>query len=145
MTSTAGFDPPVRRVDDVLITAELSNRPCRSPAYAAESRALGLLTQEMATNPGGVLQKCAELVIELCHADSAAIGILAPGGTGGMLRWHAVAGEFGANLHGTMLREASPCGTAMERNSVSLFKEASGFVRALEGVEPRIYENLVAP
>ena len=145
MTSTAGSDPPVRGVDDVLITAELASRPYRTPGYETESRALGLLAQEMATNPGGVLQKCAELVMELCHADSAGISILEPGGTSGMLRWHAAAGGFAANLHGTMPREASPCGTVMERNRVLLFNEAERFFPALRGVEPRIYENLLAP
>jgi hypothetical protein len=138
MTNTAGSDPPVRGVDDVLITAELASRPYRTPGYEAENRALGLLAEEMATNPGGVLQKCAELVIELCHADSAGISILEPGGTSGMLRWHAAAGRFAASLHGTMPREASPCGTVMERNRVLLFKEAERFFPALRGVEPRI-------
>ncbi|MPR10739.1 PAS domain-containing protein [Microvirga tunisiensis] len=145
MASTAGSDPPVRGVDDVLITAELASRPSRTPNYETESRALGLLAQEMAANPGGVLQKCAELVMELCRADSAGISILEPGGTSGMLRWHAAACGFAVNLHGTMPREASPCGTVMERNCVLLFNEAERFFPALRGVEPRIYENLLAP
>jgi hypothetical protein len=110
MTSTAGSDPPVRGVDDVLITAELASRPSRTPNYETESRALGLLAQEMATNPGGVLQKCAELVMELCRADSAGISILEPGGTSGMLRWHAAAGGFAVNLHGTCPGRRAPVG-----------------------------------
>ncbi len=145
MTNSAGSDVPVSGVDDVLITAELATRPSRSPGYETESRALGLLAQEMEANPGGVLQKCAELVIELCHADSAGISILEPGGTSGVLRWHAAAGAFAAHLHGTMPREASPCGTVMERNHVLLFDRAERFFPALRGVEPRIYENLLAP
>ena len=145
MTSTAGSGPLVRGVDDVLITAELASRPSPTPDYETESRALGLLAQEMATNPGGVLQKCAELVMELCHADSAGISILEPGGASGVLRWHAAAGGFAPNLHGTMPQEASPCGTVMERNCVLLFHEAERFFPALRGVEPRIYENLLAP
>ncbi|WP_114949088.1 PAS domain-containing protein, partial [Microvirga calopogonii] len=145
MASTAGSDLPIKGVDDVLITAELASRPSRTQDYETESRALGLLAQEIATNPGGVLQKCAELVMELCHADSAGISILEPGGTSGMLRWHAAAGGFAPNLHGTMPQEASPCGTVMERNRVLLFHEAERFFPALRGVEPRIYENLLAP
>lgn len=144
MTSTAGSSP-VAKVDDVLITAELTNRPSRTPDYEHESRALNLLAQEMATNPRGVLQKCAELTMELCHADSAGISILEPGGTSGTLRWHAAAGAFAPNLHGTMPAEASPCGTVMERNCVLLFNEAERFFPALRGVEPRIYENLLTP
>src|SRR3712207_6275361 len=128
---TGTFSPDHLGVDDVLITAELARRPSWTPDYEAESRALGLLAQEMVTNPRGVLQKCAELVMELCDADSAGVSILEPGGTTGMLRWHAAAGRFAPNLHGTMPREASPCGTVMERNCVLLFNEAEQFFPAL--------------
>src|SRR4051794_28308850 len=105
MIRTINSDPPVRGVDEVLVTAELASRPYRIPGYQTESRALGLLAQEMATNSGDVLQRCAELVIEQCHADSAPIGILEPGPTGGIVRWHAAAGGFAVNLRGTMPRE----------------------------------------
>lgn len=145
MTNAAGSDPLVRDVDDVLITAELASRASQPPNYEAESRALGLLAGEMASNPRGVLQKCAELAMELCHADSAGISILESGRQSEVLRWHAAAGGFAPNLHGTMPREASPCGTVMERDCVLLFHEAERFFPALRGVEPRIYENLLAP
>lgn len=145
MTSTGPSYHLVRGVDDVLITAELSTRPSPNPDYQAESRALGLLAQEMATNPRGVLQKCAEMVMELCHAESAGISILEPGGTNEILRWHAAAGALAPNLHGTMPCEASPCGTVMERDRLLLFNEAERFFPDLRDVEPRIYENLLAP
>jgi len=144
MSTTSGSDP-LATVDDVLITAELANRPSRTLDHEIESQALGLLAQEMAGNPRNVLQKCAELVMKLCHADSAGISVLEPGRTGDMLRWRAAAGAFAPNLNGTMPRDASPCGTVMERNCVLLFNEAERFFPALQGVEPRIYENLLAP
>ncbi|WP_152524620.1 PAS domain S-box protein [Novosphingobium lindaniclasticum] len=145
MTSPSDPFPLGAGVEDVLTTAELASRPSRVPDYEAESRALGLLAHEMATNPRGVLQKCAEMVMDLCRADSAGISILEPGGTSGMFRWHAAAGAFAPNLFGMMPREASPCGTVMERDRVLLFKEAERVFPALRDVEPRIYENLLAP
>ena len=145
MTRSAGSDSPAGSVDDVLITAELAARPSPAPDHEAENRALGLLAREMASNPRGVLQKCAELVMELCHADSAGVSILEEGGTGGVFRWHAIAGAFALNVHGTMPREASPCGTVMERDRVLLFNEAERFFPALRSAEPRIYENLLTP
>ena len=144
MASIAGSNPSVSGVDDFLVTAELSSRPCCVPDYETMTRAFGFLAREMTTNPSGVLQKCAELVMELCHADSAGVSILEPGGTSGMLRWHAAVGRFAANLHGTMPREASPCGTVMERDWVVMFNEAERLLPALRGIEPRIYENLLA-
>jgi hypothetical protein len=83
--NSAASSNPVASVDDVLITAELATCPSRAPDYEAESRALGLLAQEMAANPRGVLQKCAALVMELCRADSAGISILESGGTSGVV------------------------------------------------------------
>lgn len=132
-------------VDDVLITAELASRPSREPDYEVENRALGLLAQVMATNPDRMLQRCTELVIELCHADSAGISILEAGGSTGIFRWHAAEGRFAANLHGTMSREASPSGTVIDRNSVLLFNGAEQFFPDLRRIEPRIYESLLAP
>jgi PAS domain S-box-containing protein len=132
-------------VDDVLITAELARRSSRPPNFEAENRALTTLVQEMAVNPGGVLQKLVELVLELCRAASAGVSILEPGGANGIFRWHAIAGAFAANLGGTIPREASPCGTVIARDSVLLFDCPERYYPALRGVEPRVYEALLAP
>jgi PAS domain S-box-containing protein len=136
---------PATGVDDVLITAELARRPSRAPTYEAESRALGLLAQEMATHPDGVLRKCAELVMELCQADSAGISLLEPGGEHGRFRWQAIVGTLAGYWGGTIPREASPCGVVIARDSVLLFREAERFFPALDGMEPRIQETLLAP
>ena len=111
----------VSRVDDVLITAELARRSSRPPDFQAENRALTALAQEMTVNPGGVLHKLVETVLELCRADSAGVSILELGGTDGIFRWHAIAGAFAANLGGTMPREASPCGTVIARDISRMF------------------------
>lgn len=145
MTTADAPNSPVTGLDDVLITAELARRPSRAPDYAAESRALGLLAQEMATHPGGVLRKCADLVLELCHADSAGISLLEPGGEHGHFRWQAIVGALAGYVGGTMPREASPCRIVMERNSLLLFRQAERCFPALRDIGPRIYEALLVP
>ena len=63
-TPTRTVDHPqgiLSRVDDVLITAELARRSSRPPNFEAENRALTTLVQEMAVNPGGVLEKLVRL------------------------------------------------------------------------------------
>lgn len=85
-------------LDDVLITAELARRPQREPDYKAESRALTALAQALASRPEQVLQKLAELAMELCRADSAGISVLEPDGEDGTL-WvihHDREGHFDA-------------------------------------------------
>ena len=99
----------------------------------------------MATHPGGVLRKCAELVMELCHADSAGISLLEPGGEHGHFRWHAIVGTLAGYWGGTIPREASPCGVVIARDSVLLFRQAERFFPVLKGMEPRVHETLLAP
>lgn len=142
---TSNVDRIVRGVDDVLITAELASRPSRSPDYEAESRVLGLLAEEMATNPRGVLQNapnwslsCAMRIPPVSAFWSLAAQAASSAGT-----------PQQARLRRTFM---APCpwkrarvGRWMERNSVLLFHEAERFFPALKGVEPRIYENLLTP
>jgi PAS domain S-box-containing protein len=92
-----------------------------------------------------VLRKCAELVMELCQADSAGISLLEPGGEHGRFRWQAIVGTLAGYWGGTIPREASPCGVVIARDSVLLFREAERFFPALDGMEPRIQETLLAP
>jgi PAS domain S-box-containing protein len=141
----ATTEPPDCGIDDVLITAELTRRSSRDPDHAAEARALSALAEELSVNPAGVLQKCAELALDLCRADSAGISILEPGGEHGTFRWHAAAGAFAANLGGTLPREASPCGVVIARDAVLLFNRAERVFPKMKGVEPRVYENLLVP
>jgi signal transduction histidine kinase len=124
------------RVDDAQISHELATRPSRSPDHAAE---------ELATNPTGVLQKLVEIVFDLCHADSSGVGILEPGGVDGNFRWHAIAGAFARNLWGTMPCDAGLSDAVLARDAVLLVNEAERRFPDLRGVEPRIYENLLAP
>jgi PAS domain S-box-containing protein len=133
-------------IDGVLITAELARRPSRPSDHAAESRAFAELAQAMAADPDGVLRKLAELVLDLCHAQSAGVSVLEPDGAGGaVFAWRAVAGAFAANLGGTIPRDASPCGAVVERDEVLLFDRAERFFPGLRGVEPPIFEALLAP
>lgn len=125
MNNTAGSDPLVREVDDVLITAELASQTSKPPNFKAEIRALGLLAEEMAANSRGVLQKCAELAMELCYADSAGISILEFGGERDLLRWHAAAGGFAPNLFGTIPGRRAPGGRRSNATASSWCRSAA--------------------
>ncbi|WP_445504702.1 PAS domain S-box protein [Microvirga sp. G4-2] len=144
MTAADDLNSSVAGVDDVPIPAELVRRPSRPPDYAAENRALTTLAQEMASTPRTVLQTCAALAMELCHADSAIISLREPGDERRMFRWHAIAGGLTGQLRGGIPLEASPCGTVCECNNVLLFNAAERLFSDLGRVEPRVYENLLA-
>lgn len=132
-------------LDDVLITDELERRSARAPAHDMENRALGMLVHELAGRPGQVLQKLAELVLEVCQAGSAGVSILESDGREDIFRWHATAGTLANWLHTTMPRNASPCGVVIDRNEMLLFAEPHRYFPALHGVGPRVFEALLAP
>ena len=124
-------------IEDILITAELERRPRRAPDHAAENRAMAALARQMAGDPGGVPQKLAELLVDLCGADSAGISLLDHEDGREVFRWTAVAGASAPELGGTIARDASPCGAVVDRNQLILLKDAGRFYPALRGYETR--------
>ncbi|WP_147023444.1 GAF domain-containing protein, partial [Microvirga aerophila] len=145
MTTSDTLNRSKAGIDDVVIPAELARRPSRAPDYHAESRALGLLAQEIVANPSGVLQTCAELVLELCRADTAGISLLEPGGENGVFRWRAVVGALAGHLGGSIPQEASPQGVVVARDRVLLLSEAEQVVPDLKGTQSHGYETLLVP
>jgi signal transduction histidine kinase len=110
--------PPAATFADVDIRAELRARPCRSPDYERENRALAVLAREMAANPRNMLQKLVEVAADLCDADTAGISLL----DGDVFRWEAVAGVMAGARGGTMPRVASPCGVCIDQNTTQLMR-----------------------
>jgi len=132
-------------LDDVLITAELARRLTRTPDYEAENRALSAVAEAIAGSPQLTLQKLVETALDLCRADSAGISILEPGGTQGIFRWHAIAGQFAANMGRHVLREASPSGIVLDRDTSLLFSHPERHFDYGMAIDPPIVEALLVP
>jgi two-component system CheB/CheR fusion protein len=133
------------RIDDVLITEELERRPRRAPDHAAENRAMAALARQLATDPHGVPQKLAELVLDLCDADSAGISLLEDQDGERIFRWHAAAGSFADHLGGTIDYDRSPCGVVVERNQTMLMRHGERYFKAMVGFDPPMVEILLVP
>jgi PAS domain S-box-containing protein len=147
--SRDGVASAVQSVDEVLATGELARRPMRARDFCAEKKALTAITREMAAHPHGVLQKVAELVVELCHAESAGVSILEPdGGPGGsctLLRWQAASGLYARYRGETMPHHGAPCGAAIERRDTLLFDRPERFFARMRDFTPQVLENLSTP
>ncbi|HYP12286.1 MAG TPA: hypothetical protein VEQ63_00055, partial [Bryobacteraceae bacterium] len=124
----------------IIKTEDLYKRPSRSPDYEAESRALALLAGSLAEPPQVIFQRLAEAALNLCRAELAGISILEPGENNGVLRWHAAAATPLQNLQGTMPRATSPCGTALDRNTVLLLEQPWRHFSHLVTANPPIIE-----
>jgi signal transduction histidine kinase len=131
---------PTASFADVDIRAELAARPCRSPDYARESRALATLARELADNPRNMLQKLVEIAADLCDADTAGISLL----DDDVFRWEAVAGVLASHRGGTMPRGESPCGVCIEENTTQLMRLPERHFDAIS-VDACVIEAMLIP
>src|SRR5687767_8915102 len=131
-------------LDEVDIKAELSRRPYRSPNYEVEHQALIQLADEMANHPNNILQKLVEIAYELCRADSAGLSLLETHNGEAVFRWEALMGVYAPHRNNTMPRNASSCGTTIDRNSAQLTHLAELIDPALKG-DPPVDEALLIP
>ena len=129
---------------DVDIKAELTTRPFRQPDYEAEHRALLQLADAMAEHPSEVLQKLIEITCEVCRADTAGLSLLETHNGDEVFRWEAVAGRYAGYRNHTMPRNASPCGTTVDRNTSQLMYMAERIFPALKA-DPPVVEALLLP
>ena len=113
-------DPRAAGPEEILTTEDLAHRPSRPPDYEGENRALGALAETMAAAAHTALQKLADLVLELCRADSAGITLLEPKAAG-HFRWYAAAGRFASAAGRLIPRGQSPSSVVLDRDAVLLF------------------------
>lgn len=129
----------------VLSTAELSRRPSRDPDFAAENRALLALAKYMAVSPERILQKLADVALELCGAHSAGLSLLEEADQKRNFHWRAIAGAWASHRDSGTPREFGPCGTVLDRNVALLFSHPERDFPYFGDVEPLLEEGLLIP
>jgi hypothetical protein len=127
-------------LNDVVINTELRRRPFRPPDYRAERDALIVLSHAMADAPQMILQRVAEMALDLCRAETAGISLFENHG-GEEVRWEAPAGVHTRRNGGTP-GHANPYGTAMNGNATEHMTQP--VIPALKLVPP-VAEALVMP
>ncbi len=138
------LDPSPLNLEDVIINSELIKRPAKAPNYEIENQALAALAEAFANAPDTILQKLAETALELCGADTAGISLLDEKDGAEVFRWEALAGVFRDRRNSTMPRNASPCGTTIDRNATQLMYMAERVFPALTSIPP-VVEALLIP
>jgi hypothetical protein len=132
-------------LESILSTKRLGERARRAPDYAGESKALNDLARELAKPAGNILKKLTDSALALCRAQTAGISILEMCEGRRVFRWHAVSGRWAEHEGGSMPREASPCGTILDRNHHELMAAPERHYLAMRGVEPSVSEVLLMP
>ena len=145
-TSQGGAE---KRLEDILITAELTRRSGRPPDVRAENDAFFRITRQLAAGAAGaaVLQTLMETATELCEAGTAGLSLLeaAPEGGDPVFRWTHMAGALAGAVGGTTPRNFSPCGVTLDRGAPQLFAYPARYFDYFAATPAPIVEGLVIP
>ncbi len=130
---------------DVTVTSELWARTPRPPNVEDEAAAMRLLGDVLKTEPAQVFQRCVEVGLQLCRAQSCGISLREKTETGeDIFRWIAVAGELQRFLNGTMPRFFSPCGVCVDDGAPILMRLPERFYTYIDVGTP-LPEVLLIP
>lgn len=119
MSTHRDFDPLTIRLEDVIQTEQMLQRPMREPDFRAEAPVWAALARELAQRPSGVWQKVCELARELSPAESVGLCLLEPGEQ--VFRWRALSGPFAVNREVDVPRASCPSSVVVERDAPVLF------------------------
>jgi hypothetical protein len=133
-------------VDDLLITAELENRPKRRPNDRATVSALQMLSRDIAASPSQALERLVDLSQQLCGGGSAGISVYEPEPEGpGIFRWMALTGRAAQFNGETTPRDFSPCGICLDRSEIIVMDRPGRYYEWLNLPDLPLTEAILIP
>jgi signal transduction histidine kinase len=137
-------DEMASKLEEVVITEALQQRPRRAADFKAENDALRALAQHLIDDPETLLQRLVDIAVQLCACGSVGVNIpeTLPGGER-VFRWAAVAGAYAKYEGLAVPREASPSSVALDRGATQLFSYPGRFFTSLASLDPPVVEGLV--
>lgn len=140
------------RLDDILITDELTRRSPRDPDLLAENQALRSLTHTLLHDPEVMLQRLVDLAVDLCNVRPATAGVslLETAGEGegeeeAVFRWVALSGTLADHVGGCTPGNFSLCGVCLEQRAPVLFSHPEHYFTYFQAANTPFVEGLVLP
>jgi signal transduction histidine kinase len=132
------------KLEDVVITEVLQQRPRRSADFKAENDALRALAQHLIDDPETLLQRLVDIAVRLCTCGSVGVNIpeTLPSGER-VFRWTAVAGAYAKYEGMTVPDETSPSSVTIDRGATQLFSYPGEYFSSLALLDPPVVEGLV--
>lgn len=131
------------KLEAVIATAQLSQRPKRPADLAREIDVNLKLQSDLAVAPETFFQKLVDAALSLSHADSTGISLLNEKTK--RFVWPAVAGPFQVYLWEGTPSDFGPCGTVLERNATQLMLHPERHFTYLKPIQPGLEEVLLVP
>jgi signal transduction histidine kinase len=132
------------KLEDVVVTERLRQRPRRAADFKAENDALRALAQHLVDDPETLLQRLVEIAVQLCRCGSVGVNIPETLPTGArVFRWVAVSGAYAKYEGKTVPRETSPSSVCLDRGAPQLFAYPERYFSSLKTLDPPVVEGLV--
>ncbi|MEO5672902.1 MAG: GAF domain-containing protein [Ramlibacter sp.] len=135
----------VSTVDDVIVSAEPPREGLSEGRKSAEADALLALSHTLARAPDQAVQQLVNSAMKLARAESAGVSVEDTEGGEVILRWIATAGEFARYQNGTMPRNFSPCGTAMDRRCSLVMRDPVRYYPYISQLHATVRTALLVP
>ena len=138
--------PTATRLESVVVTAQLQQRPPRQVDLQRENAAFRELAGHFASEPDAFLQRLVEITVKLCDADTVGISVEQTTDNGEKIfRWVAMAGELKHLIGGTTPRNFSPCGVCVDQNQPLLLDRLDRFYPYFREAPRPFVEALLLP
>ena len=138
--------PTAIELENVVVTAQLQQRPPRPVDLQRENAAFQELAGHLTSEPDAFLQKLVEITVKLCDADTVGISLEQTADNGEKIfRWVAMAGELKHLIGGTTPRNFSPCGVCVDQNQPLLMDHLDRFYPYFREAPRPFVEALLLP
>lgn len=132
-------------LDEIIVSPGFASRQQAERAQCAEAEAVLALSSVLAHSPDQALQRLVDLAMEGTGAESCGISLEEEDEAGRYLRWIATAGEFSRYINGTMPREFSPCGTAIDRREPVVMRDPVRYYAYISQLHAPVRTVLLVP
>ena len=130
---------------DVLMTADLGNRPVRPIQSSFMNSVIVDLEYQIADDPLNCMQGLARAVMELTGAQSSGVSLLDHNKSKSSFKWYAVSGKWKEYSGHVLPGDAIPCGVAFARKALQLFARPERCFSVLRAFTPPVAEGMYAP
>jgi GAF domain-containing protein len=131
--------------DEIIVEPAPASLHEVAAAQEVEGEAFLALSHAMTDAPGSALQRFVDLAMEGTDAESAGISLEEQDGPHRFFRWIATAGAFARFVNGTMPREFSPCGAAVDGGRSLVMRDPVRYYAYFSQVDIPVHSLLLVP
>ena len=130
-------------LQDIIITAELAQRPAAHPNYLREKLAIQDLARQMSQHPREVIPRLVSLAKEGCEGIAAGVSLLDDEGK--QFRWYNIDGTLSDRQGTTVPRDHSPGGICLDAGAPVLLKRPERYFEWMRKDNKPVPEVLLVP